>query len=239
MWPSEAMARAMKGKHAMVSFANPEQVEVVAEVCQSWVGDCGSFPLWVRGKKVDFDKYRQWVGFWMRHPGADWFVIPDIIDGSVEDNDALIIAWDLPRAISVPVYHLHEPPERLARLVREYPRVGIGSSGAFKDPGSSIWWTRMAEILPYGCDEEGFPLCKLHGFRQLDPVITSHVPYSSADSTNAAINIGMDQRWDGPYMPRSRDVRAIVIMDRIESHASARRWNSSSAGVQQNMELLG
>jgi hypothetical protein len=53
------------------------------------------------------------------------------------------------------------------------------------------------------------------------------------------LNIGIDKRWVGPYMPASKDVRAIILLDRIEAHASAHRWNSKSAGVQQNLELLG
>lgn len=239
MWPKEAMVRALVKHHAMVSFEYPDQIEVAAEICQSIVADHGGFTAWQNGRVVDFPAYREWAAFWIRHPAVDWCVIPDVIDGTEHENDAHLDAWDLPPAVSVPVYHLHEPKERLGRLARTYPRVAIGSSGAFKDPGSPIWWERMQEVMPEAVDEEGFPLCKLHGLRQLNPVITSHVPYSSADSCNAALNIGKDTRWTGPYMPRSREVRAIVIMDRIESHATARRWLGSSAGVQENLELLG
>lgn len=239
MWPAPAMLRAMKSHHAMVSYANPEQAESAAEICQSIALDNGAYPIWTKGLSYDFAGYREWAGFWLRHPAVDWCVIPDIIDGTVADNDGLLDSWDLPRAVSVPVYHLHEPPERLVRLVREYPRVGIGSSGEYKDPGTPDWWDRIAEIMPFACDEEGYPLCKLHGFRQLDPVIFSHIPYSSADACTTAVNIGIDKRWIGPYMPRSKEVRAIILVDRIEAHASASRWNRKSAGVQQNFELLG
>jgi hypothetical protein len=33
--------------------------------------------------------------------------------------------------------------------------------------------------------------------------------------------------------------RNLVLMDRIEHHASARRWCRRAAGVQENLELLG
>ena len=239
MWPSNAMLRAMKSHHACVSYANPEQVEAAAEICQSIFLDNGIFAAWSKGLQYDFAGYRDWVGFWIRHPAVDWCVIPDLIDGTAAENDELLRAWDLPKAVSVAVYHMHEPPERLARLVREYPRVGVGSSGGYRDPGTADWWNRIAEIMPYACDKDGYPICKLHGFRQLDPVIFSHIPYSSADSCTTAVSIGIDKRWVGPYMPASKEVRAIILMDRIESHASARRWCADSAGVQQNMELLG
>ena len=87
-------------------------------------------------------------------------------------------------------------------------------------------------------DEGGMPRAKLHGLRMLDPVIFSHLPLASADSCNIARNIGLDKKWEGPYAPRSRAMRALIMMDRIEAHASARRW-CGSAGVQQNLELLG
>lgn len=73
----------------------------------------------------------------------------------------------------------------------------------------------------------------------LDPTLFSHLPLSSAGSCNVARNIGIDQAWTGPYVPASKSVRAIILMDRIESHASAYRWCADSAGVQQNLDLFG
>jgi hypothetical protein len=229
----------MRGKHGMVSFQRPEQIEAAAEICQSIVLDNGAFTAWRKGEKHDFDGYREWAANWLKHPAVDWCLIPDVIDGDEAANDTLLIDWDLHPALSVPVYHLHESLDRLERLVITYPRVALGSSGIYRDAGSNTWWGRMAEIMRAACDENGMPRCKLHGLRMLDPVLFSHPPLSSADSCNVALNIGIDSRWMGPYMPMSKEVRAIVMMDRVESHASARRWSNQSAGVQQNMELLG
>jgi len=178
---------------------------------------------------------------WLRHPAVDWCVIPDVIGGTERENDALLSAWELPTALSVPVFHLHHSLDRLARLTDgTYPRVALGSSGgAFTTVGSRDWWSRMAEIMRTVCDAEGLPRVKIHGLGMLDPVLFSHIPFASADSCNVARNVGLDQAWTGPYVPRSKWARAIVMMDRIESHASARRWCSLSSGVQQNMEFLG
>jgi len=74
---------------------------------------------------------------------------------------------------------------------------------------------------------------------ELDPVIFSHLPLASADSCNVARNVGIDQAWNGPYSPRSRAMRALIMMDRIEAHASARCWSKSSGGVQHNLALIG
>lgn len=243
MTPVLAMLRAMKGKHAMVSFEHPEQLPEATEVCQSVALDNGAFSAWRQKRPYDFSGYIEWCEQWLRHPAVDWCVIPDVIGeddpGHCADlNDRLLGQWPLGTQ-GVPVWHLHEPLERLQRLAKKWPRIALGSSGRYADPGSTEWWRRMANVMRVICDEDGMPLTKLHGLRMLDPVLFSHLPFSSADSCNVARNIGIDSRWDGPYSPASKVTRAVVMIDRIESHASARSWNKVSAGVQQNLELLG
>ena len=239
MTPSADMLHSMRCRHGMISFADPRQIEDAAEVCQSIVLDNGAFSAWKSGKPLDVVAYEQWAATWLKHPAVDWCVIPDEIDGDEGANDALLAEWSLPGEVSVPVYHMHESLDRLERLVNAYPRVALGSSGDYSEPGSRAWWVRMAEMMHVACDEDGMPHCKLHGLRMLDSTIFSHLPLSSADSCNVARNVGIDTAWNGPYAPRSRASRALILMDRIESHASARRWCRQSAGVQQNMELLG
>lgn len=239
MTPAIDMVKAMRSRHAMVSFEDYRQIEDAAEVCQSVVLDNGAFSAWRAGKRYDFSGYRIWAAHWLKHPAVEWAIIPDVIDGDHEQNAELVRQWDLNPAMSVPVYHLHEPLSYLQWLMAEFPRIALGSSGQYADPGARAWWDRMAEIMGVVCDEEGHPKVKLHGLRMLDPVLFSHLPLTSADSCNVARNIGIDGAWKGTYTPRSKWVRALVMMDRIEHHASARRWNGEGAGVQQNMELLG
>lgn len=240
MTPVADMLRAMQGRHAMVSFEDPRQIEEAAEVCQSVVLDNGAFSAWRAGRKHDFAGYQAWAAKWVKHPAVEWCVIPDVIDGDEYANDQLLAIWGVDSTVSVPVYHMHESLDRLERLVNAgYQRVALGSSGKFKDPGAPAWWRRMAEMMEVACDADGFPVCKLHGLRMLDPVLFSHLPLSSADSCNVARNIGLDNAWRGTYAPRSKWARALVMMDRIEGHASARRWCGKSSGVQQNMELIG
>lgn len=234
------MLRAMRAHHAMVSFEGARQIEEAAEVCQSVVLDNGAYSAWRAKRPHDFQGYLAWATEWLKHPSVDWCVIPDVIDGTEQENDELLASWTLPKALSVPVFHLHESLERLLRLADcGYPRIALGSSGEFADPGAPAWWRRMAEIMAVLCDENGMPRVKIHGLRMLDPVLFSYLPLASADSCNVARNVGLDHAWKGPYTPRSKWTRAIVMMDRIESHASARRWCSQSSGVQQNMELIG
>ena len=228
----------MAGHHAMVSYEDHRQIEEAAEICASVVLDNGAFSAWRAGRAHDFDGYQKWAEKWLKHPCVEWCVIPDVIDGDAPDNDALLSNWGLNPYQSVPVYHMHEPLERLDRLCN-WPRIALGSSGLYAEPGTDRWWVRMAEMMDVICDGDGRPRCKLHGLRMLDPVIFSHLPLASADSCNVARNIGIDNAWNGPYAPKSRHSRAIILMDRIESHASAARWCRKSSGVQQNMELVG
>lgn len=236
--------RSLVGKHAMVSFADPSQLEIAAEVCQSFCFDNGAFTAWKTGATYDIEAYAEWVCEWMRHPGFDWYVIPDVIDGTAEENLAMIAKW---RGLvghnilthGVPVWHMHEPLEVLRNFCHAYQRVALGSSGEYATVGDSRWWGRMAEAMRVACDDHGRPKAKLHGLRMLDPTVFSHIPLASADSTNVARNIGLDGRWRGPYSPKTKEVRSAIIMERIEAHCSASRWNGDSAGVQQNMELFG
>lgn len=237
MTPTPDMIRSMQGRHAMVSFEDPRQIELAAEICQSVVLDNGAFSAWRSSKPYDFNGYQEWAAQWLKHPAVDWCVIPDVIDGDEGANDELLVTWALPGERSVPVYHLHESLDRLERLVNAYPRVALGSSGKFKDPGTEEWWQRMTEVMNVCCDDEGYPITRLHGLRMLDPDHFSRLPLSSADSCNVARNIGIDKRWTGPYVPTSKWARALVMMDRIESHAAARRWSGET--LFRNHELLG
>ncbi len=239
MTPVADMTKSFAARHAMVSFAHPEQMEICAEICQSVVIDNGAFTAWKQGKPHDFQGYVDWCRKWLKHPAVDWCVIPDVVDGSEEANDEHLLRWPLPVHYSVPVYHMHESLERLDRLAAEYPRIALGSSGQYAVIGNDDWWARIADMMNILCDKNGFPKTKLHGLRMLDPGVFSKLPFASADSTNVARNVGMDTRWKGTYITQSRAVRALILMERIERHASASYWSREAVSQYQNMELLG
>lgn len=212
-----------RGRHAFVSFENPDQLPLAASVAQSFALDNGAFSAWSSGKTLDTKAYAAWVQEWMRHPGFDWCLIPDVIDGSEADNVGLIAAWresGVPYSFSVPVWHLHESLNRLAYMSVAWPRIAIGSSGAYATVGTEDWWDRMSEAMRVICDEHGRPKCKLHGLRMLDPRIFSHLPLASADSTNVARN---HDRESVRYR-LTNHMAALVISGRIEANTSASCW---------------
>lgn len=215
-------ARFLAGRHALVPFPRQDDIGIVAEVCQSFVFDNGAFTVWRQGGQLDVDGYITWVEQWHRHPGFDWALIPDVIEGSEVENDRLIADWPQHLA-GVPVWHLHESLERLDALSRAWRTVAFGSSGQWSSPGTDAWWKRINAAMATICDGHGRPRCRLHGLRMLDPAIFSRLPFASADSTNAAVNGGSISRF-GMYAPPTAGQRASVIADRIEAHNSAAIW---------------
>lgn len=224
--PRQDTARFLAGRHALVPFPRRDDLGVVAEVCHSFVFDNGAFSVWKRGGKLDVAGYLGCCEEWHRHPGFDWALIPDVIEGTAADNDALVADWS--RHIrGVPVWHMHEPIDRLVQLGHEWQTVALGSSGEWPTPGTASWWARMGEALNALCDPLGRPPCRLHGLRMLNPKVFTRMPLTSADSTNAAVNSNVSA-WQGPYRPATSWQRASVIADRVEAHNSLDHWPDAS-----------
>ena len=237
--PATAAVRAVSGGHAFVSFRHPEQLTIALEVAQSFAVDNGAFSAWRSGQPItDWSLFYEWVGELHRYPNFDFAVIPDVIDGSESDNDALLAEWPWRASaphVGAPVWHLHESLDRLDRLVSEWPRICLGSSGEFAQIGTSAWWTRMAQAMDVICDKSGRPASKLHGLRMLDPAIFSRFPFASADSTNIGQNVGIDSAWRGTYTPPTKEARAAIMRERIESHQALTFWNRKTAPIQESL----
>lgn len=228
-------ARFLLGRHALVPFMYQQDLAVAMDCCQSFVLDNSAFSHWKKGGDVDVPAYHAWVSSVARHPGLDWVLIPDKIDGTEDDNVQLVTRWLRMgcRAESVPVWHLHESLEWLEWLVGNFRTVALGSSGQWATPGAGSWWDRMGEAMRVACDADGRPKARLHGLRMLDPAIFQHLPLASADSTNAAVNSGSLSRF-GMYKPPTACQRAEIIAERIEVCNSAPIW----AGAPQQESLF-
>ncbi len=214
------------GRHALISYANKQDAGVIMECCQTFCLDNGAFSFWKSGTPVNWDDYLAWAENMHRHPGFDFWLIPDSIEGTENDNRSLIFHYGRKLPYGVPVYHFHESLSYLDYLVRNFPRIALGSSAQWATVGTESWWARMAEIMSVCC-EDGIPRIKLHGLRMLDPMVFSKLPLSSADSTNAVQNAKSNDRF-GIYRPPTAAQRAAVIADRIEVHNSCPIWIPSA-----------
>ena len=234
--PATAALRAITGGHAFVSFRHPDQLTIALEVAQSFAVDNGAFSAWRSGKPItDWSEFYDWVAELHRYPNFDFAVIPDVIDGDEQANDDLLAEWpwrDSAPHIGAPVWHLHESLDRLDRLVK-WPRICLGSSGEFSSIGTDSWWQRMAQAMDIICDKKGRPVCKVHGLRMLNPDIFTRFPFASADSTNIGQNIGIDSAWRGTYTPPTKEARAAIMRERIESDQSSMVWDRRQAPIQQ------
>jgi hypothetical protein len=194
----------LAGRNFCVSFAAPYQVAVCHEIGQSVMLDNGAFSFWRTGRPTDWDAYYDWAEPWLQYP-TTWAVIPDVIDGSDEDNDRLIAQWfkrRMPKG--APVWHMHEPLDRLRRFCAGgFEKICIGSSGRYAIVGSDPWHRRMEQAMNAVCTAGTVP-CWLHMLRGMS-LSGSGYPFASVDSTDIAQNHNRPQntparmadRWDG------------------------------------------
>lgn len=230
--PDTAAAVAYAGAHSFVSFSTPRQVGLAVEVCQSFALDNGAFPAWCAGRPVtDWSDYYDWAGGLSRVPSCDFAVVPDVIDGTEADNDALVREWPHGRHFGAPVWHLHESLSRLERLASDWPRICLGSSGEYAVIGTPAWWTRMVDVMRVVCDADGRPMVRFHGLRMLAPEVVLAFPFASADSTNIARNIGIDRAWSGSYQPPTKEARALLLRQRTEKINSPARFDFDKIGA--------
>jgi len=140
--PRAALAT-MAGRAFCVSWMRPDDLQWCLNHGSTVMLDNGAFSAWTRGASVDWTAFYGWAEPHLRHP--HWAVIPDVIDGDEEANDALLASCPLPIEWAAPVWHLHESLDRLRRLADAYPRVCFGSSGAYATPGTDAWRSRIDE----------------------------------------------------------------------------------------------
>lgn len=204
----------LQSYHGLVSFWRPDQIERVASTAQSFALDNGAFSAWTAGRPVsDWEPYYAWCAEWLGHPGCDFAIVPDVIDGGVEQNNRLEIQWPFgTHGSGAPVWHLHEPINRLTRMARNWHRVCLGSSGEYAVLKTARWWSRMHEAFEALCGASGRPMCKVHGLRMADPEIVEVFPFASVDSTNVARNHARTRtQWSGS------SVGALLMAQKIDA----------------------
>lgn len=204
-----AQIERMAGRHFCVSYAQPQDLKTCLRIGQSLMFDNGAFSTWRRGLQFDEAGYIKWLDQHLRHP--HWAIVPDVIDGSVEENDAMIDRWQYGKRFGAPVWHLHEPIGRLAELVDAgWEKVCIGSSGEFATIGTPAWRGRMdAAFNMLAITYKRLPW--IHGLRMLGQA-GSDWPLASADSTNIA------QNWH-------RDGCAECKASAIDAEQAPSLWN--------------
>jgi len=215
-----AFSRIMHSKFALVSFARPDQLNLVLEYCSGFILDNGAFSAWKRGEQIDWDDYATWVQKLSHHPGYQFAILPDVINGTEEENDELLQQYQLP--LGVPVFHQGESLTRLNRLAQLYSTIAISSVEKSIPSVSFDSW--ISQVFHRLTDEQGISRVKVHGLRMLNPEIFTRYPFASADSSYLGQTCADEGKFTGSLRPISTEVRAAVLMDRIESFQSPGRF---------------
>lgn len=208
----------MAGEHFCVSYWTPQDIDTCIRIGQSVMLDNGAFSAFTRGVPFDAVGFARWVEQYLGHP--HWAVIPDVIDGTVEQQRGMRTEWPHPKELSAPVWHLGLPIDYLLELVDEYPRVCFGSTAQYWQIKSPAWCARMDEAFNALASRRRW-LPWIHGLRMLD-LGGSEYPLASADSVNVARNFK-----DSGTPPK-------LMAKRIDARNTPARW----AHRGQQMELI-
>jgi hypothetical protein len=204
--PTELLYQEMAGAHFCVSHWQPQQIRQAHEIGQTVLLDNGAFSAWLAGAEIeDWGPYYEWVNRWLEF-ATTWAIIPDVITGSLEQQEALIRAWPHGER-GAPVWHLHEPIERLLELADAWPRVCFGSSAQFRKVLSPAWCRRVDEAWRE-LDRRHARTPWMHMLRGMQ-ICGQRWPFASVDSTDIARNHNRDQntpakmrrRWDQAQNP--------------------------------------
>jgi hypothetical protein len=183
IWPRQELHK-MAGKHFCVPFEQPRDIDWCIQNGQSVMLDNGAFSAFTKGKIVDFKEYEKWLEPYLYPP--NWAIIPDVIDGSVEEQKLLLRSFrHLPKHLVAPVWHMSLSVDWLLELADNYERFCFGSSGAYWQVGSDSWCRRA---------DEAWNALTLRGHKSWVHMLRGlslsgdKYPFASADSTNVARN---------------------------------------------------
>lgn len=183
----EIMLFDLAGRNVCISYATRRrnQVDIALRIMQSIMFDNGAFTAHQQGGELDMKAFYDWVAPMLGHP--HWAVVPDKINGTVEDQRKMTATWPFPRELGAPVFHLHLPVDYLLELSDNWPRVCLGSSKQFWNVGSPIWWKRILDLVDE-LHKRRRSIPWLHGLRMMAQIGKRGLPLASADSVNAARN---------------------------------------------------
>ena len=175
----------MGGKHFCVSYARPDDLKRCLRIGQSLMLDNGAFSAKTRGLPFDRDGFYGWVEPLLVHP--HWGVVPDVIDGSEDEQREMVKSWPFRKEMGIPVWHLGLSISYLIELCDAWGRVCFGSAGEFWQIGTSKWCHRMDEAFNAMVNTYGRQIPWVHGMRMLGQS-SGPWPLASADSTNVALH---------------------------------------------------
>jgi len=191
----------LAGKNFCVSFADARDADWCLQNGQSVMWDSGAFTAHTQGRQVDWNAFYAWLeprlGFY------HWAVIPDVIDGSIEQQRAMVASWPHGVWYGAPVWHMGLDISYLLELAETWPRICFGSSKQYWQVGSDLWCRRADEA--FNALERVGSKAAIHMLRGM-ALSGDRWPFASVDSTNVARNFkNVGQEVDPERMARRID----------------------------------
>lgn len=232
----------MAGRNFCVSFAAPRDAATCIRIGQSVMFDNGAFSAHTRGAALDVMGFYAWAEQFLAPP--HWAVVPDVIDGTVEQQRVMRGTWPFARSLGAPVWHLGLPIDYLLELAGEWPRICFGSTAQFWQVGSDAWSRRCDEAFN-ALAQRHRHLPHVHMLRGLS-LCGKRWPFASADSVNVARNykrnglcpdamarridaVQCPVRWGDHYPPQENNMR-VYLCGPINgrSDAECNDWRSEA-----------
>jgi hypothetical protein len=200
--PMTPRAELMKlaGKCFCVPFSDPRDADTCLAIGQSVMFDNGAFSAFTKGKPLDVPGYIEFLR--PRLAAPHWAIPPDVIDGTVEQQQQMMDAWLFPCHLSAPVWHMGLPIDYLLKLADEWPRICFGSTSQYWQVGSEEWCRRADEAFNALASKHRH-LPWIHMLRGMN-LSGDRWPFASVDSVNVARNF-KDNNTDPERMARRLD----------------------------------
>jgi len=155
--------------------------------------DNGAYSHWRKtGGAIDLAGFAEWANDISERCPEAVVVLPDVIDGTAEENCALVhktMAMLDACDRAMPVWHMHEPIVYLLHLLDTgFNFIAIGSSGAYGTIGTAKWHARIRDAMTLIEDwvAEGNERPRIHMMRGNG--MLEIYDFDSADSCTVAMN---------------------------------------------------
>jgi hypothetical protein len=190
----------LAGKHFCVPVSDGRDAHTCLAIGQSVMWDNGAFSAFTKGGALDVPAFYAWVEPFLAQP--HWAVVPDKIDGTVDEQRAMVATWPFPKALGAPVWHTGLSLDWLLEIAETWPRVCFGSSGRYWQIGSDDWCRRTDEAFNALAQRHAH-LPWIHMLRGMS-LSGDRWPFASVDSVNVARNY-KDTNTDPERMARRLD----------------------------------
>ena len=236
--PKSVFNQALLNRDCLIPFTRKDDLKKAFKICRRIIIDNGAFTVWRKGIDIDWNDYYNWIdGI---YDDITNFFIPDVIDGTEEENNQLVANYLKKRLFNnfdkdkkgIPVWHIDESLHRLSMMMDSFDYIAIGSAGEFRKLDTEKWHKRMNDAMAIICDKNGVPKVKIHMLRCLNPKIFTQYPFYSGDSTSLAQNHNIYNTFTNG---KSDNNGWKIILNRLERYNSPKSFSFKKYHEQMEM----